>query len=133
MGKSGADRIREYRRRQKEAGLVEVRMWVRPDQVDLVKDIEDGLQQPPPSPEPVIQTTGTLADNWSSASSAWVVVFDGKPDAGLRNRLHAAGFRFEPDLSLRTVQVWIGNVADAVAKELQYEITLEASGIIKRV
>lgn len=133
MGKSAADRVREFRERQKARGLVEVRMWVRPNQVDIVKDIEECLENgddltaamtPPPESVPPAPTR-TLADSFSQPVPC-VAIFEGKPPAELRLLMQDKGLRYKQ--TVRQLHIWTGTASSTDYQILHNEIVIEGHG-----
>lgn len=103
LDRTAADRVARLRERRKAAGLVEVRVWVRPAQVAAVKAIEVEAMQgparpatllpadPAPFPEPIPVT----------------VTFKAKPPQHLREILRNLKFGWNNERG-----AWLGYASD---------------------
>jgi hypothetical protein len=117
-----SDRMARMRQRRKDAGLVEARVWVRPEVLPLVQDIAQhvrpervallrdvvryGIQVEANKPPAVTPRPGgyLTADERVTVR----VTFPSKPDAALRERLKGTGLRFAADACRSGNSVWIG-------------------------
>lgn len=141
-----SDRMARMRQRRKDAGLVEVRVWVRPEVAPLVQDVAKhvhpdrvpllrdvvryGIQveanRPPPLPRP---STGYLA---GSDRISIRVEFPKKPEQTLREKLKGIGFRFAVDQCRGGNSIWVGTVM--VADLFRLTAPIEAvGGAISRI
>lgn len=141
-----SDRMARMRQRRRDAGLVEVRVWVRPEVAPLVQDVARhvhpdrvpllrdvvryGIQveanRPPPSPR---TSTGYLT---GSNRIPVRVEFPKKPEQTLREKLRGIGFRFAADECRGGNSVWLGSVQVASLSPMMAAIEA-AGGAITRV
>lgn len=135
-----SDRMARMRRRRKDAGLVEARIWVRPEVLPLVQDIAQHV-----SPERVpllrdvvrygIQVKANTPPPAKAHPGGQLVVdervkirvtFSAKPDAEVREWLKGLGLRFAAGACQGGNSVWSG--AASVTEVSALKPSIEAAG-----
>ena len=135
-----SDRMARMRQRRKDAGLVEARVWVRPEVLPLMQDIAQhvspervpllrdvvryGIQVKANTPPPATARPGVqqAADERVKIR----VTFPAKPDAEMREWLKGLGLRFAAGACQGGNSVWSGA---ALVRELSImRPSIEAAG-----
>ncbi len=139
VDRTAAERMARQRQRRKEGGLVEVRLWVRPELVPALKAIAAG--EVPPSLDPVPDPADRLAKTYREMSKfpndgskdrtvSFMVTFFEKPRKEIRGKLSKIGIRRNGKISDGEADVWEGFAKIDEVRDIEEEI-FRSKGVIR--
>lgn len=141
VDRTAAERMARQRQRRKEGGLVEVRLWVRPELVPVLKAIAAGeaLPSAPPAnaPDPADRTAKIYRDlskfprnGEKDRRISFMVTFFEKPGKEIRKKLSKIGIIRDGKVSDDKNDVWEGfaEVGEVLAIE---EKIFKSKGVIR--
>lgn len=139
VDRTAAERMARQRQRRKEGGLVEVRLWVRPELVPVLKAIAAG--ETPPSLDTVPDPVDRMAKTYREMSKfpnegskgreiSFMVTFFDKPGKEIRGKLSKIGIRRNANISDGEADVWEGFAKIDEVKAIEEEI-FRSKGVIR--
>lgn len=139
VDRTAAERMAKQRQRRKEGGLVEVRLWVRPELVPVLKAIAAG--EAPPSLDPVPDPADRLVKTYRELSKfprngdkdrriSFMVTFFEKPGKEIRGKLSKIGIRRDGRISDDKNDVWEGFAEVGEVLAIEEEI-FRSKGVIR--
>lgn len=145
VDRTAAERMAKQRQRRKEGGLVEVRLWVRPELVPVLKAIAAGeappSARPTASPEPVPDPVDPMAKVYKEMSNfprdgsidktiPFVITFFEKPHKLIRENLKNIGLKKNKYVSDDEKEVWEGLAKIQEIREIEGRI-FRSKGVIR--
>jgi len=145
VDRTAAERMAKQRQRRKEGGLVEVRLWVRPELVPVLKAIAAGAAPPSArstaSPEPVPDPIDPMEKVYREMSNfprdggadnviLVVVTFFEKPHKLIRDNLKNIGIRKNKYVVDDEKEVWEGFAKVNEIREIEGQI-FRSKGVIR--
>lgn len=139
VDRTAAERMARQRQRRKEGGLVEVRLWVRPELVPALKAIAAG--EVPPSLDPVPDPADRLAKTYRELSKfpnkgskdipvSFMVTFFEKPGKEIRGKLSKIGIKRNGRISDDGADVWEGFAKIDEVRAIEEEI-FRSKGVVR--
>lgn len=141
VDRTAAERMAKQRQRRKEGGLVEVRLWVRPELVPVLKAIAAGEEPPSAAPADAPDPADRAAKIYREMSKfprngekdtsiSFMVTFFEKPGKEIRGKLSKIGIRRNGRVSDDENDVWDGFAKIGEVLGIEEEI-FRSKGVIR--